>query len=186
MIGPPPLPALADPGPLWQWVGIVVTCVGTLLGLVGLWFAYAAARDAKVAAESAEETAGAAKAAAERARSAAEEFAAVYELQAIQDDLSDLAGLCSTDPPDLAAIARSAARLATRLGVAAATLREPTRGPVIQRSAELLDVPTEIANPKTVRATKLHRVTKTVAAAQNTVTAAQRHLRQTSERPADS
>ena len=174
-----PIAALADPGPVAQWVGIVVTCAGTFAGLIGLWFAYAAARDAKTAAERAGRTAGAAKVAADRARSAAEEFAAVYELQTIQDDLADLSSLCSTEPPDLAAIARAAARLSTRLGVAAATFGGATRDSVAQAALELLDIPPETANPKTKIETKLYRASGTIASVQAAVTAAQRLLRQT-------
>ena len=166
-----------NPPPAWQWVGIGVTCAGTVLGVVGLYLAYAAAKDAKHAATSAEKTAEAARVAAVAARAAAEEFAAVYELQAIQDDLSELAAFCSSTPADLSNVARNSARLAARLGVAAASLRGDTRDSVERASRTLHDVSPEVANPRTQNVTKMHRIASTVAEVQATVTVAQRTLR---------
>ena len=168
-----------DPPPEFQWVGIGVTCAGTVAGLAGLGWAIAESIRARRAAQNAKTTAEAAEAAANRARSAAESLGAVYELQAVQDDLADLSALCSTEPADFAAIARSAARLGPRLGVAAASLDGRLRDNVSQASLDLLEIPPETANPQTKSETKLHRISSKITGVQGTLTVAQQALRRT-------
>jgi len=131
----PPIADLTDPGPLAQWAGIVVTCVGTGLGLAGLIFAIKASWDAANAAKNAQNASERAAVAAAEARDAAFRAAAVFELQNLLDELADLRGRCGT--VELPEIEQRIARLAPRLRVAAAPLTGGGAESIIRASAEL-------------------------------------------------
>ena len=159
MTSPPPLATLADPGPWAQWVGIVVTCLGT--GLT-VWAALAAQT---------------ASAAARKAKEAAERSAGIYELQAIQDDLVELISLCNQSAADLAAISKLAARLGPRMNVAAGPQTGETRDRIMQAAKTLQEIVSASLEPGTPKAQKVLRISEAVSQTQFTLSDAQRLLR---------
>ena len=162
MNDPLPIVALADPGPWAQWVGIVVTCLGTILSFA----AYLAAKGAGAAARD--------------AKTAAERSAAVSELRSVQEDLTLLASACAAKGADLSAVATAATKIAARLGVAAASLRDVDQDAIRRAANQLREVSPATLVDGPSKAEKAYRVAQTVSAVQATVTDAQHTARRIS------
>ena len=171
----PPL-ALANPGPLWQWVGIVVTCAGTLFGLVGLYLAYTAARDAERAAKGAEGAARAAGLAADRARQAAERRTAAFSLTEVEVEAAEVVAVCDTG--DLDSLRRALTRLATHLNGVADLLAAGDADDLIEEAEKLRLAVASSTGSRKADSTLRRDLASTVVTAQGTMASVRRTLRQ--------
>ena len=176
MSGSTTILALADPGPWAQWVGIGVTCAGTLFGLIGLWLAYEAARDAERAAKRAEEAAKAAGLAADGARQATERRTAAFSLTEVEVEAAEVMAVCDTGDSD--SLRRALTRLATHVNGVADLLTAGEADDLIKEAEKLRLAVASSTGSRKADSTLRRDFASTVVSAQGTMAGVRRIIRQ--------